>query len=238
MESLICEKSREVKAKVIKMSQGKVVSQNIAIILGVLCAVFALVAVGAFIVPHGSTGGDDAAYAALQASNSAYVNDHSHTNADYENLKSQLQQAQSQLSGSSGDSSTISQLQSQIDSLNSQISQKNADISSLNSQISSLNDQISSLKSASLLGVNLKYEDNRPLLQDAYLRVYGNVVNTGSNTAYNAKIHVILYQGSVVAEDTTINLGTISGKSSTNVDSKIYYTGSAITTYSATFQFT
>ncbi len=84
----------------------------------------------------------------------------------------------------------------------------------------------------------MKYEDNRPLLQDAYFHVYGSVVNTGSNTAYNAKIHIIIYQGAVVAKDTTINLGSINGQSSYNVDSKVYYTGSAITTYSATFQFT
>ena len=78
------------------MSQKKVVDRNIAIVLAILCVVSLMGAVGAVIYFNGFSNGsnNDSAYAALQASNSAYVNDHSHTNADYENLKSQLQSLQ------------------------------------------------------------------------------------------------------------------------------------------------
>ena len=107
----------------------------------------------------------------------------------------------------------------------------------MNSQISNLNSQIDALNAPNLISINMKYEDNRPLLQDAYLHVYGYVANTGTNTANNAKIHVILYQsGGVVAKDTTISLGSISGDSYATVETKIYYTGSAITSYSAILQ--
>lgn len=89
-----------------------------------------------------------------------------------------------------------------------------------------------------MIKVDLKAEDNRPFLQDAYVRVYGYVANTGTNTANNAKIHVIIYQGSTVAKDTTITLGSITGGSYVSVDQKVFYTGSAITSSQANLEWT
>lgn len=117
-------------------------------------------------------------------------------------------------------------------------SNKDAIIADLRNRLAQKDNEIDSLKAPNLISVNMKYEDNRPFLQDAYMRVYGYVVNVGTNTANNAKIHVVIYQGATVAKDTTISLGSISGESYTSVDTKVYYTGSAITTYSANLEFT
>ena len=94
--------------------------------------------------------------------------------------------------------------------------------------------EIENLKSEKLIMVNLDGTDNRPLLGTPYLHVTGEVVNVGTYTAYNCKLHVVLYQGEVVAEDTYINLGTINGEGWKTVDSQIYYEGEELTAYSVT----
>jgi hypothetical protein len=73
--------------------------------------------------------------------------------------------------------------------------------------------------------------DERPILQTPYLHVSGEVWNVGTNTATNCKLHIVLYQGAVVAEDTYINLGTIIGRDYTSVDSQIFYQGSELTNW-------
>ena len=137
----------------------------------------------------------------------------------------------------------IADLQSQLDSLNtthqnyvSIHSHSNLEYDILENQIADLQDQtnslqtqIENLKSAKLILVNLYGTDTRPLSQTPYLHVEGEVVNVGTYYAFNCKLHVILYQGAVVAEDTYVNLGTIIGEGYTTVDSKIYYEGEALT---------
>ena len=128
------------------------------------------------------------------------------------------------LSGVGSDKDTI------ISDLQNQINQKN-------SQISSLNSQIDSLKSAKVVSVNLKAEDSRPFLQTPRVHVYGYVVNVGTNTAFNKKIHVVLYQsGGVVAEDTYINLGSVGGEQAISVDTNVFYEGSEIVDDSITLE--
>jgi len=106
--------------------------------------------------------------------------------------------------------------------------------SGLENQVSNLQNQVSNLKKAKLTKVQLLGTDKRPWLQTPYLQITGCVVNVGTDTAYNCKLHVILYQGEVTAEDTYINLGTISGEGWKGVDSKVYYEGEALTAYSIT----
>jgi competence protein ComGC len=84
---------------------------------------------------------------------------------------------------------------------------------------------------ASELVTRLGANDERPWLQTPYFHISGEVWNVGTNAAYNCKLHIIIYQGAVVAEDTYINLGTINGKTFTSVDSKIYYEGSELTNW-------
>lgn len=112
-------------------------------------------------------------------------------------------------------------------------------INNLQGQISSLNSQIDGLKSAKLISVSLKADDSRPFLQTPRVHVYGYVVNVGTNTANNAKIHVVLHQsGGVIAEDTYIELDSIGGESSRSVDTNVFYEGSEITSKTITLEWT
>jgi hypothetical protein len=88
-----------------------------------------------------------------------------------------------------------------------------------------------------LIGVDLKGEDN--FFINPFLHVYGYVVNIGQNIAYNSRIHVILYQpGGVVAVDTYIPLYTINGESGKSVDSLIYYSGTDLSDWTLTLEWT
>ena len=111
--------------------------------------------------------------------------------------------------------------QNQINTLNGQVSQLQTDKSSLQS-----------LAAPQLIKINLEETDVRS--GTPYLRVRCVVVNVGSDTANNCKLHVILYQGSTIAKETDIILGSITGKNWTRVDQQVFYTGSALTDRSVT----
>ena len=150
----------------------------------------------------------------------------------------------------SGKDNSIVTKDSQIQTLTSQKNQTqtwldgnityyNSQINSLNAQITDLENQIDSLKAPKLITVHLMSDDNRPWLGTPYLHVYGYICNVGTNTAYNSKIHVVAYQsGGVIAIDTYITRGTISGESWTSVDSNIYYSGSELTGWTLTLEWT
>ena len=71
------------------------------------------------------------------------------------------------------------------------------------------------------------------------LLVSGYVHNVGIGTAYNCKIHVVAYQsGRVLAINTDIALGTISGQSQTSINASITYDGSPLTDWTLTPQWT
>lgn len=65
--------------------------------------------------------------------------------------------------------------------------------------------------------------------QEIRLYISGEVWNVGSVTAQNCRLHVTLYQGDVVANDTYIDLGTIEAGSYVDVARNIYYSGTALT---------
>jgi len=116
-----------------------------------------------------------------------------------------------------------------IGSLSAQVGDKAAEIAGLQNQLVQKNAEIDGLEAAKLVSVNLKAEDNRAVGQAHYVRVYGYVVNVGTDAADNATIHVVLYQsGSVVAKDTYKDLGSVGGEAAVSIDTKVYYEGSAI----------
>jgi len=162
-------------------------------------------------------------------------------------LENQIETLESQQTEDGGTDlqSQINDLQSQLDGLqttydnyvsthsysNSEYNNLVSEVTTLGGQIASLQNEVDSLK-ASKLVTRLGVSDQRPFLQTPYFHVSGEVWNVGTNTAINCKLHVILYQGSVVAEDTYINLGTISGEYFTSVDERVYYQGSSLTSWS------
>ena len=64
--------------------------------------------------------------------------------------------------------------------------------------------------------------------------VSGEVWNVGQVPAYNCKLHVVLYQGATVANDTYVMLGTIKPGSFVDVSANVYYEGEALTSWNVT----
>lgn len=218
------------------MSQKKVVGRSVAIALGVVCFVLVVGIIGTMAYYTTAINDRNTAY-------DSYVSSHSHTNSEYNTLNSQVSSLNAQIADLQNQ---VNSLNSQINSLNAQLASSqntiaslNSQISSLNAQIASLQSQVSTLESPKLVKVNLVGDDNRPWFQTPYLHVYGYVCNVGSHTAYNCKLHVVAYQsGGVVAIDTYINFGSVGGESWTSVDSNVYYSGSDLTSWSITPQWT
>ncbi|MFB3889133.1 MAG: hypothetical protein ACE14S_06550 [Candidatus Bathyarchaeia archaeon] len=68
--------------------------------------------------------------------------------------------------------------------------------------------------------------------------VSGEVWNVGTGVARDCRLHVTIYQGEVVANDTYIGLGTIDAGSYADVAANIYYTGDALTNWTIIPEYT
>jgi hypothetical protein len=166
------------------------------------------------------------------------------TNSEITTLKKLLNESGITVPPNAGDKDAqIADLQNQIELLNGTVAQKDAEIDSLQNQTATLESQVNDLKAPKLIPVNLRADDTR-YAQSAFVEVYGSVANVGTNVANNAKIHVVLYHvvlyitGEIVAKDTYIELGSISGESSVNLDTNINYEGTPITNKTITLEWT
>jgi hypothetical protein len=70
---------------------------------------------------------------------------------------------------------------------------------------------------------------NHPWSNKIRLYIDGDVWNIGADTAMNCYLNVTLYQNNVVANQSLIRLGTISGASSVHVAYNIHYSGDPLT---------
>jgi hypothetical protein len=69
------------------------------------------------------------------------------------------------------------------------------------------------------------------------LYISGQVWNVGTETAKNCTLHVTLYQGTRVANNTLVDLGTLEVGSWRDIAANIRYTGSALTSWSVVPEF-
>lgn len=72
--------------------------------------------------------------------------------------------------------------------------------------------------------------------QEIRLYISGEIWNVGTTVARNCRLHVTLYQGATVVNDTYVELGTIDVGFYVDVASNIYYTGDALTNWTLTPQ--
>jgi len=70
--------------------------------------------------------------------------------------------------------------------------------------------------------------------QETRLYISGEIWNVGTSAARNCRLHVTLYQGGTIANDTYVELGTIDIGSYVDVASNVYYTGNALTNWTLT----
>ena len=125
-------------------------------------------------------------------------------------------------------SNQVRKLQNQTSSLQTE----NSKFKSKNAELSLLSQEKAPAKLVTRLGANdMRYNYSG---QDIRLYITGEVWNVGTEMAQNCSLHVILYQGVTVAEDTYISLGNIAGGSFMDVARNIYYTGEALTNWTIT----
>jgi len=236
------------------LSEKKVVGRTVVIALGIICVILAVGLVGAIANYTSIISGKDNSIGTKDSQMQTLTSQKNQLQTWLDGNGTLLNQTQTWLDGNityynsqiNSKNSQINSLNSQVNSLNSQITSLQSQISNLNSQINSLNaqitdleNQIDTLKAPKLIKVHLMSDDNRPWLGTPYLHVYGYVCNVGTYIAYSSKIHVVAYQsGGVVAIDTYITIGTIYGESWTSVDSNIYYSGSALVSWTLTLEWT
>ncbi len=184
------------------MSEKKVVSRKVVIALGIIYMITVVGLVGAIVNYTRIIADKDAIY-------NSYVATHSHTNDEYDNYVS-----------------THHHTDSEYNSLLSNYNSYVASHSHTDSEFNQLQSQINSLRAAQLHEVNLKWDFYEPWLGGHYVHIYGAIFNSGTNTAYDVRINVLLYDSNgVLIKSSTIMLGNINGKSYQNVDTNIDYSG-------------
>jgi chromosome segregation ATPase len=228
------------------MSEKKVVGRRVFIALEIVCIILLACLVGATSLYQWQINDKDNTITNLQSQINQFP-------TWLDGNKTLLDQTQTWLEGNiTNYNSQISDLQNKIASLNStynnyvndhsytneQYQNLQNQITSLNAQITSLQSQIANLQAPKLIEVNLKSDDNHPIFGTEYLHVYGEVCNVGTDTAYGSILHVVAYQsGDVVAINTYIWLGTISGESWKSIDASITYSGDSLTSWTITPEF-
>ena len=127
-------------------------------------------------------------------------------------------------------------LQKQAADLRNQINNLQSEKANLQNQLS----QAGAPKIVTRLGVKdvrSTPAEGHPWSGRIRLYVAGEVWNVGTNAAQNCRLHVTLYQGDVVANDTYIELGTIADGSWKDVATDIYYEGVALTNWTIMSEF-
>ena len=175
---------------------------------------FALAAVSAILVVSLAAN----AYFYAQQYNSAPDNDDAQKKvADLQSKLTNLrEQANNLQSGNANLTAQVASLESQVANLSNQTNSLQTENSNLQSEKASLQSQLSQLSQGKVpprlvtrLGAReLRYNYSG---QDLRLYITGEVWNVGAEAAVNCSLHVTLYQGDTVAEDTYIELGTING---------------------------
>jgi regulator of replication initiation timing len=168
-----------------------------------------------------------------------------------DDLKKQAADLQSQLAtlGNQTDSlqSEKTNLETQITNLENQTAYLQNQTDSLQSENSKLQDENAAIQNqidqvrltgAPKIVTRLGATDVRSTPAAGHpwsgvIRFYisGEVWNLGTGSARDCRLHVTLYQGDNVANDTYVELGTINAGSYVDVAANIYYSGEALTNW-------
>jgi hypothetical protein len=210
------------------MSQKKLVGRSVAIALGIACIIL-LAGIGGVLAYYTMTINNK------NTTYDSYASSHYHTNTEFNSLNTTYQDYAGSHTYSD---SEYNSLQSTYNNYQSTHSHTDSEYDSLSSQNTNLQNQIASLEAPNLIRINLGESDNRPWLGTPYLHIQSAITNVGTNTAFNCKLHVVLYQGATIAKDTYVLLGTISGRAGISTTNDVQYSGSALTGWTITPQWT
>jgi len=197
------------------MSEKKMVRRSVAIGLGIICIVLIAGLVGAMAYYMMTINNKDTTY-------NSYASSHTHTNSEYDSLASQYQNYMSNHSHTN--------------------SQYDAYVASHQHTDQEFDSVVTAPKLATLDVTTENDWSNQPYVPDTFY-VHGYVVNAGSDTAYNPKIHVVAYglsdaEAYVKAIDANVTLATMDGGSWTTFDSTFVYSGGPLADWTITPQWT
>ena len=152
------------------------------------------------------------------------------TYADLQNQKTSLNDQISSLTNVKNTLQTqVDTIQSQLDFLDRTHKAYVASHPYTEAEYEALKNERDALKAPRLSTLSVSAIDERPIGGTPRLHLVGEVWNLGNDTAHNCRLKVVAYQGSAVAIDTYVSLGTITGYNKCPVDSTISYSGSALT---------
>jgi len=147
--------------------------------------------------------------------------------------------------GTANLATNVANLTSQVERLGNQtvsLQTENSNLQSKKAQLQSQLNQSSQqvLTNAPKLVTRLGARDMRFDYAGSDIRLYisGEVFNAGTEAARNSRLHVTLYQGTLVASDTYIELGTINPGAFKGVAENIYYSGAALTNWTIIPEYT
>ena len=195
------------------MSEKKVVRRSVAIGLGIVCIIL-IVGIGGAMAYYTSINIDkDTTY-------KTYASTHSHTNSEFDSVNASYYDYMG----------NHSHTNSEFDTLQSDYNNYVASHHYADSEYSSLNASYYALTVASLTTVGLSVTNfNHYWVWDppSHLTINGYIFNMGTDTAYNCKLHVKVWSSTdTLLLDTTVDLGSISGRSYIYKSTETPYTGS------------
>jgi len=127
----------------------------------------------------------------------------------------------------------ILSLQNEVDDLEEQVTELQDQVEAQQNQILSLQNQLANTASR-IINVGLGARDESDIAEP-YLYVSGYVCNIGSETAYNVRLHVTAYRGSVEVINSYYEIADSLGREASKyVEARFYYSGSALTANSWT----
>jgi cell division protein FtsB len=132
----------------------------------------------------------------------------------------------------------ILSLQSEVTDLEEQVTDLQDQVETQQNQILNLQNQLASMTPAStaarVINVGLGARDERSNPNEPYLSVSGYVCNVGSETAYNVRLHVTAYRGSVEVINSYYNVVNALGKEDSKyVEAEFYYPAGSELTYNS-----
>ena len=188
------------------MSEKKVVRRSVAIALGIICIIFIAGLGGAMAYYTMTINDKDTKY-------KTYASTHSHTDSEFDSLNTEYD----------GYVSSHTHSNSEYDNY----------VNSYNDYVGShhhTDDEYNALTVASLTTVGLSATNfNHYWVWDpsSHLIINGCIFNMGTDTAYNCVLHVKVWSSTdALLLDTTVDLGSISGRSYVSKSTETPYTGS------------
>jgi regulator of replication initiation timing len=175
------------------------------------------------------------------------------SNSDLQNQAADLQnqvanyteQISSLQNGNANLTMRVANVSNQVEDLSNQTLNLQAENSNLQSKKAQFQTQLNQsnqevLTNAPKLVTRLGASDMQYDYPGSDIRLYisGEVCNAGTAVARNCRLHVTLYQGSTVAKDTYIELGTLYPGAFREVSKDIYYTGVALTNWTIIPEYT